>query len=656
MKRVTVPMILGLCLCTFFSAGAAAVKPKAVPSFCSCSIYLSAPRDSECRLSFREEGDGTWHEAYPPIYDTIAREFRGSIVRLKENTAYEVKAELLTDGRKTGEGIALFHTWDSNPPIGKSYRISEFRPDGDGAVTVSGIMGRPKAWVKITGDREIDAGREGTCALLVENCRYVIFEGLTVRGGGMHGIYIKETAEHVRFINCDVSDWGRIPVDQTPDGFFLDSEGRKINNDAGFRIERTLNTVVERCWVHDPAGLTNPWKGIIKLGTSAGKKFPRAHPQGPNAVHVNQLKGGCVLRYNDFCGSQTHRYNDPVEGAKNGDIKGGFNRDADIYGNVMAFGQDDAIELDGGQCNVRLFDNRMEQTYCGISTAPNMKGPSYIFSNVLWNPGNEYGDTGNAVKNGGGFMYSFGIQFLFSNTMLFPRGGMSSVGYGKEPSPIRGRFHAVTRNNIFCQLTPDTPNSTNYSISDKLLTPTNDFDYDMIASLKNPGGRGHSRAREGSESHGIFAAPSFTDLERGILTLTPDDPGIDKGLALPNFTETHTGKAPDLGAFEQGASSLMPRRPIDVEADHYIVHMKEGQPARVNIRCGKIAETDYTVCMSEDMGLWLMVDHPAGKLRPGETLTLTLTLSGTVNYDRKGMIFVRMADGFSIPISIVTDK
>lgn len=646
-------LMLGAWLGAALPAGAAAVKPKAVPSFCSSSIYLSAPRGSECRLSFREEGESEWKKAYTPIYDTIAREFRGSIVRLKENTPYEVKAELFTDGRKTGEGITAFRTWNSNPPIGKTYKISEFMPDADGAVVVSGIMGRQKAWIKITGDKAIEAGREGTYALKVENCRYVIFEGLTVRGGGMHGIHVKETAEDVRFVNCDVSDWGRIPVDQTKDGFYLDSEGRKINNDAGFRIERTLNTVVERCWVHDPAGLTNPWKGILKLGAFAGQKFPRAHPQGPNAVHVNQLRGGCVLRYNDFCGSQTHRYNDPVEGAQNRDIAGGFNRDADIYGNVMAFGQDDIIELDGGQCNVRVFDNRMEQTYCGVSTAPNVKGPSYIFQNVLWNPGNEYGDTGNAVKNGGGFTYSFGIQFLFSNTMLFPRGGMSSVGYGNEPSPVRGRFHAVTRNNIFCQLTPDSPDAVRYSISDKVLTPTNDFDYDMIASMKNPGGRGNILAREGSEPHGVFAAPSFTDLEKGILTLSSDDPGIDKGTAITNFVEQYTGKAPDLGAFERGASSLMPRRPIDAEADRYIVYMKEGQPEQVNIRFGKIAPTTYEVCMSDDMGPWLMVDHTSGELREGQTLTLTLRLSGRVDYDRKGMIFVRMADGLSVPISIM---
>lgn len=44
------------------------------------------------------------------------------------------------------------------------------------------------------------------------------------------------------------------------------------------------------------------------------------------------------------------------------------------------------------------FDNRMEQTYCGISTAPNRKGPSYIFNNVIWNQGNSMGFVGNAIK------------------------------------------------------------------------------------------------------------------------------------------------------------------------------------------------------------------------------------------------------------------
>ena len=81
--------------------------------------------------------------------------------------------------------------------------------------------------------------------------------------------------------------------------------------------------------------------------------------------------------------------------------------------------------------------------------------------------------------------------------------------------------------------------------------------------------------------------------------------------------------------------------------------MKEGQPEQVNIRFGKIAPTTYEVCMSDDMGPWLMVDHTSGELREGQTLTLTLRLSGRVDYDRKGMIFVRMADGLSVPISIM---
>lgn len=113
--------------------------------------------------------------------------------------------------------------------------------------------------------------------------------------------------------------------------------------------------MIERCYVHEPVGYTNPWNGVIELGEFKGRKYTFTHPQGPNAVYVMQAGGGLVLRYNDFIGSQTHRYNDPVEGWENRSEIGGLAKDADVYGNVMAFGQDDAIELDGGQCNIRIL-------------------------------------------------------------------------------------------------------------------------------------------------------------------------------------------------------------------------------------------------------------------------------------------------------------
>ena len=62
-----------------------------------------------------------------------------------------------------------------------------------------------------------------------------------------------------------------------------------------------------------------------------------------------------------------HPWNDAVEGAGNFSDDGGFNRDAEGYGNFLAFAADDSIELDGGMQNVRCWGNRFEGAGCGVS-------------------------------------------------------------------------------------------------------------------------------------------------------------------------------------------------------------------------------------------------------------------------------------------------
>ena len=59
---------------------------------------------------------------------------------------------------------------------------------------------------------------------------------------------------------------------------------------------------------------------------------------------------------------ESYRWNDAIEGGGNFHVDGGFNRDADIYGNLMCFANDDAVEIDGGQTNVRVFLTRTRQS------------------------------------------------------------------------------------------------------------------------------------------------------------------------------------------------------------------------------------------------------------------------------------------------------
>ena len=623
------------------------------PTFESCSYYVPCSRDTECKVSYRKSGTQDWYESFAPYYDDSLQECRGSLVRLLENTSYDIKIQLSGKGRKTRTLNKTFTTWTSIPVVKRTIPISQFKMDTDGTLFITGLKGTADGWIKIIGDVPVCGGDTGEAALSLNDCQYLIFENLLVSGGFRHGIKTNERVENVRFINCEVTQWGRKSVRQNKDGHYLDRDGKMINNDGGITVYRSKNVVIERCYIHDPAGYTNPWNGVIELGEFKGRKYTFTHPQGPNAVYVMQAGGGLVLRYNDFIGSQTHRYNDPVEGWENRSEIGGLAKDADVYGNVMAFGQDDAIELDGGQCNIRIFDNRMEQTYCGISTAPNRKGPSYIFNNVIWNQGNSMGFVGNAIKNGGGDTFTQGMQYLINNTIIHAGGGMAGVGYGKDAN--REQFNAYLRNNIIYSLIEvNNPVRKGYNIYDPHLNPLCDFDYDFLGNMYEPLQKGKIVAVNGSEEHAVYGAPEFVDLERGLLTLKKGDKGIDKGSKIFNFTDGYNGKAPDMGAFEYGSPErLFPRRPVDMTADRYLVRLSGKKTETITVKIGNIGSCGFLVRMSEDMKPWLDVLPSAGKISSGDIVTLTLKVTGDVRYKKNGMILFRLDNGFSIPITIM---
>ena len=144
-----------------------------------------------------------------------------------------------------------------------------------------------------------------------------------------------------------------------------------INFDGAIKIHKGSScVVVERCYVHDPAGRTNSWR--------------YSHPSGAEALVMYKPDHSTVVRYNDFVGGDDiHRFNDAIESLGNFDKDGGFHRDADINGNFMIFCNDDCMEMDGGQRNVRCFGNRFESSLVGVSIQGCMQSPSFLYDNVF---------------------------------------------------------------------------------------------------------------------------------------------------------------------------------------------------------------------------------------------------------------------------------
>ncbi|CAN7611811.1 LamG-like jellyroll fold domain-containing protein [Paenibacillus sp. LjRoot56] len=647
------------------------------PSFNSISVYIAGGRDDLiCHLYYKKTTDTVWKEALEPIMIPDKGIFSGSIVRLEEDTSYDVKSDIYYGSTLLKSETGTVRTWTSTPNIAQTISLSSLYTSG--GLTIDGITGTNNGWVKIVNDTglTIDAGFATDHAVTVTNSVYTILEGFIVKGGKKNGFYLNSTDHDVRITNADISDWGRVAVDtvHTPQqlafinksdvgyGTPIDDQGNMLEGDAGFRIEDAKNIVVERSYVHEPRGYANPWTGI----TSDGQAFSNSHPQGPEAMYLRSA-GGIVVRYNDFSGTdEYHRFNDVISGYYNSQESGGFYKDADIYGNFFGYANDDSVELDGGQSNIRVFDNRVEMSYAGLSFAPNMVGPSYAFNNVLYNM-NDFRrvGTGSVIKLGGNSSTVYdGETWFFNNTIY-------AVPKAIVGSSTPKNWHGGTRNNLIVVMRNLTSGSSNfYNIEDNSpsINPGTNFDYDALGRTTAADGAGQIVANPGAEAHGLFKIGKMTNPSAGVFTPTASGIDaarevnvIDQGTVVKNFVESYSGSAPDIGAFELGGSSLFPKRPIPFQSDKYLVAIPAtDNSASFTISTGALTGSgNYTIRRNAEED-WYTVTPVSGTFASNSQVTFTIQVDRTkASFNRAAeysTLFIRLANGFSVPITIKADN
>ncbi len=236
-----------LCILTALCSTLSYAQITTRPTFECCGFYIPHTGEAACRVSYKKSSENVWKEALTPIYDKDKKEFRGSIVRLAEYTDYDIKAEIYIKGKKERSYQAQFTTWNPEPPIAETRKLSEFRDKDGQTFLIHSVIGNDDGWIKIIGDCDVQAiATKNEAAVKFMNSRYVILEGVTVVGGRKHGILIPESNANIRIINCDISKWGRAGKIQRADGVYIDEEGWKINFDGGVKIDRSENIVVER--------------------------------------------------------------------------------------------------------------------------------------------------------------------------------------------------------------------------------------------------------------------------------------------------------------------------------------------------------------------------------------------------------------------------
>lgn len=513
-------------------------EPTVVATYECLGLYWKNSDSGGCTVAYRRTGDAAWRTALPLVFDARNQEYRGSIVGLAVDTAYEIK--LTAGGHETG---FTARTRSDGWPVGETTVL----PAGDSFENFTiKKSGTPQAYHLVTvppgGRTSLDAANRVPANIVID-ADYVIVRGLELKHAAQHGILIKAGHHDIVVEQCHVTGWGRYtgPLSYGNVGG---------DNDSAVYAEKGCGRLtIQRNLFESPRGAASDWEA--------------GHPVGPQGVSLVNSSGGNVIRFNEIVSTEDHGFNDGIGGGSNFSREGSPNRDSDIYGNIVRSCWDDAIESEGANMNVRIWGNYLHFFYNGIATASTTYGPLYIFRNVWGESRHTSRDPigGAGIKTGERDEFGGGRRFVFHNTALQPHGIFTAFTSHVNPN-------CVTRNNIFdCRGALATKQE---------KEPASDYDYDFFSG----GERGTAQEKHGVRGQVAFL-PSYrlefypaarvsavkygkveTDLgggqKRNITdpVVTKPNPVIDAGAVLPNFNDEFTGKAPDLGAFEVGRPPL----------------------------------------------------------------------------------------------------
>lgn len=572
------------------------------PLFNSCAYYYHAKAPvKNLHVQFRKEG-GKWEKAFAPNWISEGNIYRGSLVHLDENTTYEVA---VYDGNKLLES-GKTKTWASEVPVGKTIILDNNNFKGTLRINAKG---NDKSWIKYTAAPGFVLKNNGeTPVLIIEKAEYVLLDGLTIKGGDSTAIHIRNS-KYVRLSNCDISEWGIVGKQRFDiDGKYYNQHGRAINYNGAIFLSKSFGTVIERCYVHDPRNTANAWR--------------YSHPAGPEAIMIDKPQS-TVIRFNDLIGSNQHRWNDAIEGTGNFHKDGGFNRDADIYGNMMAFGNDDAIEIDGGQQNVRVFQNKMEGFLCGVSIQGCMEGPSYVYNNLIINLGDEFNQPGQSIKTSSNIAGKDAFSYIFNNTS-------DGNGISLNLNPI---MNIVAKNNIF---------ATSRAFNNR-KSPKATADYNLDTD-----------GRAGDSKNGIFVKdPQFIDRKNGNYGLASGSPAIGKGISIDNFTSTDNV---DMGAIPYQSDIPLPYRPIPVRLNKYqiIFDASTSENSFTAEVKGKNFSSEYQI-RKNNVSDWFSITPESGILKSEDKINFTVKLDRskmTTDLLYKAVFLLRLKNGYSRPVTV----
>lgn len=527
-----------------------------VATFHNIGLYWGEPTGSESNealVRFKKSSENTWRQGLSLWYDARTfsatgqqepstpgtvpfnnQQYRGSLVELEQNTTYDVEVMTQASGNRK-IATAQITTWNETFPIGSTVTLPASQSSTYN-ISTGGSPGAYRLYQAAGGGSTID-GIFGIADGVVINASYVIVRGLTIKRVTTNGIRLAAGVHDVVIENCDISNFG-----SGSDGNAGESHGIGTSTAAWPGNSGITRLVIQNNLIRDPAFNTVKWP---------------THPTGSDGIFLKDTSGNSVIRYNTIRGTATKYFSDGIATGQDFSPYGPLHN-SDVYGNELSFLADDGIEAEGGNMNVRIYNNHVFKAFTLISNAGVSMGPSYVFRNVVEQTtksgtdtqGNFYkilGKTNGAGDNPGTPVHIGGGRvYLFHNTLFAT---VNNAFNNRE----MGLVNIVSRNNIYSPT--GAPNTNTKTYMNFYSTPVamwpgavllgrTDFNYDIFT------GTGWTATNR--EVNGISGTPTY---DAGTYQLTSGSIGRNAAVYLPNFNDQFT--TPDMGAQERGAPAII---------------------------------------------------------------------------------------------------
>lgn len=525
-----------------FPAGAVAASSanlRAAPTYNNISLYFRPAEGAAERtvlVRYRAHGTRNWSRAHDMWFDDRdlsdrgqperSREYRSSIVQVRDDTTYEIEVFLTGLNRVARTSVK---TWSNRHKIAREVPVrssNQMLVITEGGNAADGYIlyraAEPGATIDVANAQPHNVHIRAS---------HVILKGLTLKGAQTQAVVIAKDLTDVVIDGNDISGWGRA----REDGWGKDwDDGIATEN---VKENRSTRITVENNTLHHPRHDTNTWKEHRPIAQGY-------HPDGPRPMSFKNLLGQVVIRHNRAFSDDERYFNDGIGGGPNFSFtSGNFGPDSDVHDNSFSHCWDDAIEVEGMNQNVRVYRNFTDRSLTGVAISATTIGPLYVFRNVSHRfqrtPEDSWFDGGGCwLKSQSRTTTGMlgGRVYVYHNTLVKTAegGGVRQAldGLGFPLSNI------VSRNNVF---------TGRYAIKDyDRWDGKSDPDYDLYE------GEVSSPSADRYERNGIRAKVEF-DFSYPLrqAPLAKNSPGHDRAVRIPNFNDEFGGNAPDMGANER---------------------------------------------------------------------------------------------------------